>query len=165
LVLFFYFRERRKKNKFWVAILFTSSKSFLEVPGIYSVSTRFSFAFDDDERVGPAPTTHARHSIPVLAAYLSWKIYIFYDYVYLKNFPGFLSLSLVTCCTQRIFQRRGPDGEVMMMCTYSIYSSFFSFDSNQSLSLRFGEMKKKKEPGGADEMMLFGMEKSACGAF
>jgi hypothetical protein len=53
----------------------------------------------------------------------------------------------------------------MMMCTYSIYSSFFSFDSNQSLSLRFGEMKKKKEPGGADEMMLFGMEKSACGAF
>lgn len=116
----FLFRERRKKNKFWVAILFTSSKSFLEVPGIYSVSTRFSFAFDDDERVGPAPTTHARHSIPVLAAYLSWKIYIFYDYVYLKNSPGFLSLSLslVTCCTQRIFQRRGPDGEVMMMCTY-----------------------------------------------
>jgi hypothetical protein len=31
-------------------------------------------------------------------------------------------------------------------------------------SLCFGE-KKKKEPGGADGMMFFGMEKTACRAF
>lgn len=99
----FFFREDEKKRTNFGWPYYSPRLNPFWRYGIYSVSTRFSFAFDDDERVGPAPTHTPDIPFRFWPRILVGR-YTFSTTMCISKLSWFffsLSLSLVTCCTQR----------------------------------------------------------------